>query len=100
MYDASAELKFWSFLEPGGYPKTSRAPLEVEGTIFDRFFGVPGLVFETLWRHLGPPLAPVGVTVASLWRSVGRPGTPKAATGALPGCTAIFTATIAGPRRA
>ena len=92
------KVEFWSFLEPGGYPKTSRAPPEVEGTIFHRFCEVPGPVFETLWRHLGSPLGPVGVTVGSLWRSAGRPGTPKAASGALLGRIAICTATVAGPR--
>ena len=90
------KFDFWSFWEPGGYPQTSRAPPEVEGMIFHRFFGVLSPVFETLWPHLGSPLA----TVVLLWGSAGRPGAPEAASGALPGGTAICTATVAGPRLA
>ena len=92
------KCQFCRFLEPGGYPKTSRAPPGVEDAIFHRSGGVPGPVFERIWRHLGSPLGSVGVPVASLWRSGGRPETPKAVSGAFPGCAAICTATVAVPR--
>ena len=94
------KFEFLSFLEPGGYPKTFQAPPGVEGAIFHRSGGAPGPVFESIWRHLGSPLRSVGVPVTSLCRSGGRPGTPKAVSGALSGCAARCTATVAVPRAA